>query len=101
MERTVMSRVELGFPGTGGCTKNMKMTTTGGTDSFGYNRWTALKLNLNGGQIGVSVCSTLASSHLANTGINQPINPPQFRELWKGVQKNRSRQGPFARKSIE
>jgi hypothetical protein len=63
MERTVMSRVELGFAGTGGCTKNMKMTTTGGTDSFGYNRWTDLKLNVNGGQIGVSSESQLYFYH--------------------------------------
>jgi hypothetical protein len=63
MERTVMSRVELGFPGTGGCAKNMKMTTTGGTNSFGYNRWTDLKLNVNGGQIGVSSESPLFFYH--------------------------------------
>jgi len=63
MERTVMSRVELGVTGTGGCTKNMKMTTTGGTDSFGYNRWTDLKLNVNGGQTGVSSESRLFFYH--------------------------------------
>jgi hypothetical protein len=63
MERTVMSRVELGFPGTGGCAKDMKMTRTGGTNSFGYNRWTDLKLNVNAGQIGISSESPLFFYH--------------------------------------
>jgi hypothetical protein len=52
MERSVMTRVQMGaFKG---CTKGLRLTVNGGTISFGYNRWTDIKLNANAGQIGIS-----------------------------------------------
>ncbi|MGA2889312.1 MAG: hypothetical protein ABSE51_14780 [Terracidiphilus sp.] len=54
MERSVISRVQLGTPVTNtSCAIDLLMTVNGGTASFGYNHWTDLKFNVNVRQIGI------------------------------------------------
>jgi len=54
MERTVMSRVQLGTStASTSCTTDMELAVNRGTASFGYNRWTDLKFAVNAGQTGI------------------------------------------------